>query len=443
MGKIKSKALLQETKNFYKTMTDASGNETDLYVSYSVFNVNWMDELGIDPKIIFDVGCNNGGDSIRFKRQWEKAQVHAFEADSNFEKEIENYMKEERIIFVNSGVLDEDAEHDFYPSRIPTTLKSSGSGTFIKSRAESNDPRVEFLKPEKIKTISLHTYCKKNEIKEIDLLHIDAEGSELKVIKGLKDIRPKVIFAEQSPLILTDKEIVNFHTYLTKYNYVLVGKYECNYLYVDRKEIDYIPKHLKKVRKVTITKKELIDFENKIAEEYDNEKIKAAIHLSKGNEDSLIEIFQYIRPNDWVFSAWRNHYHALLHGIPKNKLFKDIVDGKSMSTNGRYFYSSSIVGGIIPIAVGTALALKLKKSKRKVWCFIGDMTYETGIFHESYKYVKNFDLPLQFVVEDNNMSVHTPTVEAWGKKQDIPEDVIFYKYLMKYPHHGTGKWLNF
>ena len=107
------------------------------------------------------------------------------------------------------------------------------------------------------------------------------------------------------------------------------------------------------------------------------------------------------------------------------------------------FYSSSIVGGIIPLAVGAAMALKRKNSKRKVWCFVGDMTAESGIFHEAYKYCKNLELPLQWVVEDNNMSVHTPTTMAWGKKQTIPDDVVYYEYEMGYPHHGTGKWVNF
>jgi len=205
-----------------------------------------------------------------------------------------------------------------------------------------------------------------------------------------------------------------------------------------------IPKHLEKVREVTITKEELIDFETKIAYEYNEGRIKAAIHLAKGNEDELIELFQYIHPEDWVFAAWRNHYHALLHGMSRNDLYKDILDGRSMSTSFKNFYTSSIVGGIIPIAVGTALALKLKRSDSKVWCFIGDMTYRTGIFYEAYKYTKNFNLPLQFIVEDNEMSVHTPTNIAWGKKQDIiPDDIIHYKYEMSYPHHGTGRFLNF
>lgn len=206
-----------------------------------------------------------------------------------------------------------------------------------------------------------------------------------------------------------------------------------------------IPKHLKKVREVTLTPQELIDFESKVRDTYEDGKIKGPIHLAKNNEKELIEIFQYISEDDWVFVPWRNHYHALLHGVSPEKLFSNIVAGRSMGTNNLRpnFYASSIVGGIIPIALGTALALKTKGSKQRVWCFVGDMTMETGVFHEAHKYAKNFDLPLQWVVEDNNMSVHTPTDMAWGEKQEVPENVIYYKYDMEYPHHGTGKWVNF
>ena len=166
-----------------------------------------------------------------------------------------------------------------------------------------------------------------------------------------------------------------------------------------------IPSHLKKVRDISVTEQELIDFESKVRDSYEAGKISGPIHLAKNNEKELIEIFQYISEDDWVFVPWRNHYHAILHGV--------------------------------------ALALKTKGSDRRVWCFVGDMTSETGVFYEAHKYAKNFDLPLQWVVEDNNMSVHTPTDMAWGEKQQVPEGVIYYEYDMSYPHHGTGKWVNF
>lgn len=207
----------------------------------------------------------------------------------------------------------------------------------------------------------------------------------------------------------------------------------------------YIPDHLKKVRDISVSPSELIEFEKKVADHYEEGKIRGPIHLAKNNEEHLIEIFKYVHEDDWVFVPWRNHYHAILHGVCKEKLFGTICEGNSMHTNniGPNFYSSSIVGGIIPLAVGVGMALKRKGSKNRVWCFVGDMTSETGGFHEAYKYCKNFDTPVQWVIEDNNMSVHTPTVMAWSKKQEVPDDIVYYEYEMGYPHHGTGKWVNF
>ena len=194
-----------------------------------------------------------------------------------------------------------------------------------------------------------------------------------------------------------------------------------------------------------MNKEELIAFEEKIKIIYEKGKIKAPIHLSGNNESQLIKIFKRINKSDWVFSTWRNHYHALLKGIPAKWLEKEIINGRSMGINNlkKKFYSSAIVGGIIPIAMGVAQSIKLKKQKNKVWVFIGDMTYETGIFHECYKYCKNFNLPIKFVVEDNNMSTNSPTDLIWKKKSKKPKDIIYYKYKRKFPHHGTGNWILF
>ena len=195
-----------------------------------------------------------------------------------------------------------------------------------------------------------------------------------------------------------------------------------------------------------IDKQFLIDFETEVKERYESGEITAPVHLSSNNEDQLIEIFNDVSQDDWVFSSWRNHYHALLHGVPRETLLDLIVRGRSMSVHSTEpkFYSSSIVGGIIPIALGVAKSIEVKGGTNKVWCFIGDMTFETGLFYEAHKYATNFNLPLQFVVEDNNMSTNTPTDETWGGfKTKHPKDVFYYTYERGYPHHGTGQWILF
>ena len=198
-----------------------------------------------------------------------------------------------------------------------------------------------------------------------------------------------------------------------------------------------------------VTKQDLIDFEYEVGELFNAAKIRAPIHLYSGNEDQVIQVFEKIDvANDWICCTWRNHYQALLKGIPKDLLLDQIVNGKSMVMNlPEYkFVCSSIVGGIPSIATGIALAAKLRGSNERVWCWTGDMSAETGAWHEAYKYSVNHKLPITFVVENNHLSVLTPTDSIWGR--EVPyylrdskagPNLIYYEYTNnKYPHAGAG-----
>ena len=195
---------------------------------------------------------------------------------------------------------------------------------------------------------------------------------------------------------------------------------------------------------------DLINFEDSIAKLFNEAKIKAPIHLYSGNEKFLINFFKKVKKNDWVMCSWRSHYQCLLKGVPAKKIKNEIIDGKSISLCFLEYkvYSSAIVGGTLPIAVGLAMSLKRKKSKNKIYCFIGDMTSETGIAHECIKYSRNKNLPIHFIVEDNRKSVCTDTRKVWSKKKLIYENVsdkfvTYYKYKLKYPHAGAGQRVQF
>ena len=200
-----------------------------------------------------------------------------------------------------------------------------------------------------------------------------------------------------------------------------------------------------------MNKKDLINFEEEIASLFNQGKIRAPVHLYQGNEDKIIEIFKKINKQDWVFCSWRSHYQCLLKGVPKEEVKNEILSGRSISLCFPEYkiYSSALVGGSIPIAVGTAMSLKLRKEKSAmVYCFMGEMTSETGIAHECIKYSRNFDLPIHFVIEDNSMSVCTDTRKTWQQKKLSFEGskdkfVTFYSYKSKWPHAGAGKRIQF
>lgn len=199
-----------------------------------------------------------------------------------------------------------------------------------------------------------------------------------------------------------------------------------------------------------LTKDDLIQFENEICDLFNAGKIKAPIHLYSNNEDMMIDIFKNVKQDDWVFCTWRSHYQCLLKGVDRETIINDILCGKSISLcyPSHKIYSSGIVTGNIPIAVGVALDEKLKGTGNHVWCFVGDMTAETGTFHENHKYAFHHDLPITFIIEDNGKSVCTTTQEVWNKSHNTyysgtPSKIIYYQYENKYPHAGSGVRIQF
>ena len=194
-----------------------------------------------------------------------------------------------------------------------------------------------------------------------------------------------------------------------------------------------------------MTKEQLIAFENRIIDLFHAGKIPYPLHFSGcGNEDWLINYFSSkVSEKDWVFSTWRSHYQALLKGIPEDKVEAKILNGESMHLMDKNsnFFCSSIVGGICPIAVGTALAIKRAGKNRHVHCFIGDGAMDEGVCWTSIRYSSFHDLPITFIIEDNGLSVDTGTSERCGDLRDADryKCVIRYNYNRKWPHCQTGQ----
>lgn len=224
----------------------------------------------------------------------------------------------------------------------------------------------------------------------------------------------------------------------------------------------------------------LIQFEKELVDSCIRGEINGPVHFAEGNEVQLIKLFRGLRPgdyvlqsddlkredvlrnssvvvpsalgnepyfkgispNDFIFTSYRNHPHILLKGMPPEEARQNILIGRSMypMSDKHGIFSSAIVPGHLNAATGLALARKMSGSSNKVWAFCGDMASQTGTFHECSNYAANHKLPITFVIEDNGMSVDTPTRTAWGiDSNTIPRllnNTIYYAYNNAYKHQG-------
>lgn len=204
-----------------------------------------------------------------------------------------------------------------------------------------------------------------------------------------------------------------------------------------------------------LNKDDLINFEKEIAEIYATGVIKAPVHLRSGREEQLIGIFnQYnISNDDYVFGYWDSHELALLKGVSRESVKEEILKGNSIALSFPDYrvLCSGIVGSLCGVAVGVAWALRQQGKPGRVFHFCGEMSAETGIFHEAVKYASNFDLPIIFIVCDNGVSVMTNTREVWGNvcpwydniDQKYLDKIVYFKYTNGYPHSGLGKLIKF
>lgn len=193
---------------------------------------------------------------------------------------------------------------------------------------------------------------------------------------------------------------------------------------------------------MSLTAADLIAFEDEMADLFNAGRIKAPLHLAGGNEQNLIDLFATIRRKDWILTSWRSHLHALLKGVPREELKQAILDGRSIALcfPAQKMLSSAIVGGIAPIAAGIAWSIKRRSIDEHVYCFVGDMTWETGIVQESVQYAAGHDLPVRWVIEDNHIGgAGVPTQDVWGYGKAIW--AASYEHELTRAFVGTGTWI--
>ena len=159
--------------------------------------------------------------------------------------------------------------------------------------------------------------------------------------------------------------------------------------------------------------------EKEIAKRYSEQEMRCPVHLSIGQEAAAVGVCENLDLQDQVYSTHRCHSHYLAKGGNLRSMISELYGKESGCCGGRggsmhlmdpsvgMMLSLPIVASIIPIAVGAALSLKLKKKKNVIVVFFGDAAVEEGVFHESANFASLNKLPIVFVCENNRYSCFT------------------------------------
>ena len=160
-------------------------------------------------------------------------------------------------------------------------------------------------------------------------------------------------------------------------------------------------------------------FEEKCAEEYSAGRIRGFLHLYIGEEAVAVGAMRALAEGDAVFATYRDHAHALLRGVSAGAIMAEMFGKREGCSHGRggsmhlfsrehnFFGGNAIVAGALPLAVGYALATKLKNRRDVTACFFGEGAIAEGEFHESLNLAALWQLPVLFICENNLYAMGT------------------------------------
>lgn len=165
-------------------------------------------------------------------------------------------------------------------------------------------------------------------------------------------------------------------------------------------------------------------FEQKCSELYQQGKIGGFLHLYIGQEAIAVGTINARKASDHIITAYRDHAHAIMAGTDVKYLMAEMLGKATGISKGRggsmhladvsknYWGGYGIVGGHVPLGVGIALAEQYKGTDSAVLCYMGDGSTNIGYFHESLNLAGVWDLPVVFIVENNQYGMGTAVDRA-------------------------------
>jgi len=178
-------------------------------------------------------------------------------------------------------------------------------------------------------------------------------------------------------------------------------------------------------------------FEEKCVELYSETKIRGFLHLYIGEEAVAVGVMSPLSDEDAIVSTYREHGHALVRGISMESIMAEMYGKAAGCSRGRggsmhlfdaatrFYGGNAIVGGGLPLAIGVALADRMRGLDRVTACFFGDGAVAEGEFHESLNMAALWRLPVLLCCENNLYAMGT-ALERAQARTDIAERAASY-----------------
>jgi TPP-dependent pyruvate/acetoin dehydrogenase alpha subunit len=170
-------------------------------------------------------------------------------------------------------------------------------------------------------------------------------------------------------------------------------------------------------------------YESRILQEYHADKtpawdigaglIPGEMHLSAGQEPAAVGVCAHLNSDDAITAPHRPHHFALAHGVDMNAMTAEIYGRDTGLCRGKgghmhlfdpahHFACSGIIAQGYPVACGQAMAFKRKGTDNVAVAVAGEGAANQGAFHESLNLAALWNLPVIFVIEDNDWAISVP-----------------------------------
>jgi 2-oxoisovalerate dehydrogenase E1 component len=156
--------------------------------------------------------------------------------------------------------------------------------------------------------------------------------------------------------------------------------------------------------------------EERLLELFAEGRLNGTLHTCIGQEWSAVAVCAALKSQDWVFSNHRGHGHFLARTGDVEGLIAEIMGkatgvcgghGGSQHLRAKNYFSNGILGGMLPVAAGVALAGKFEEKGSIATIFVGDGALGEGLVYETFNLASKWQIPLLIVVENNGFAQST------------------------------------